>query len=60
MKMSYEQDDYIAIEKSTLDKLKLAVSGNTNFNDYEDMGMENPLIKGKEYYIIKIVEIQKG
>lgn len=58
--MSYEQDDYVAIEKSMLDKLKLAVSGNSDFNDYEEMGMKNPLIKGKKYYIIKIVEIQKG
>ena len=58
--MSYEQDDYLAIDVNVLNKMVLPVSGNTVFDDYEESDTQNALKKNKKYYIIKIVEIQKG
>tara|TARA_R100001086_G_C11712295_1_gene224504 strand:+ start:125 stop:301 length:177 start_codon:yes stop_codon:yes gene_type:complete len=58
--MSYEQDDYLAIDVNVLNKMVLPVSGNTVFDDYEESDTQNALKKNKKYYIIKIVEIQEG
>ena len=58
--MEYIEDDYLAIEVNKLDEMKLPVSGNTVFDDYEESETTDALENGKTYYIIKIVEIRKG
>ena len=58
--MEYIEDDYLTVEVNKLDAMKLPISGNTVFDDYEESETTDALENGKTYYIIKVVEIRKG